>query len=96
MRVVVDRQALRRARRVVRVRLHGVPELSLERAAELRHGEVVKVESLNDDRRATLELGCDALDVRRAGEAGRAPGNRLRVVAGDGDLLALFHDPDAG
>ena len=57
VRVVVDGQALRLARREVRVRLRRVAELALEHAAELGEGWPVEVQPLEDERRARLELG---------------------------------------
>src|SRR5215218_7846853 len=53
----------------------------------------MKMESLDDEGGATLELRRDSLDVRRRGEPGWAPGNRLRIV-GYWDFLALLHEPD--
>jgi hypothetical protein len=62
-----------------------VAELDLERAAELGERLPVQVQALEDDRRAVLELGQDALDVRRAREGLRPPGKILRVL-GDVEL----------
>ena len=45
------------------------------------------MEALEHDRRAALPFGEHALDVRRAGEGGRAPGDVDRVVA-DAQLIA--------
>jgi hypothetical protein len=53
------------------------------------------LERLEDDRRAALELGRDALDARRAREGLRRPRNVLRVV-GENDLLALLDDAERG
>ena len=64
VRVVVHREALRVARRVVRVRLDAVAERLLERAAEDRERVPADVQRLEHDRRAGLPL-------RRAGAARR-------------------------
>jgi hypothetical protein len=90
----MDRQALRASRGEVRVRLGGVAELGLERAAELGQRPPVQVQALEDDRRAVLELGEDALDVGGPAEGLRAPREILRVV-GDLELRAGLGQPEA-
>jgi hypothetical protein len=94
VRVVVDREALRRSRREVGVRLRGEAELCLQRPAELRERLPVQVQALEDDRRAVLELGEDSLDIRGAREGLRPPGEVLRVV-GDVELRAGLCQPEA-
>jgi len=74
VRVVVDREALRRPRREVGVRLRRMAELRLELPAELRERLPVQVQALEDDRRTILELGEDPLDIRGAREGLRPPG----------------------
>jgi hypothetical protein len=56
-----------------------VSELPLEAAAVLGERLPVQMEPLENDRCAVLELGEDALDVRRAGERLRPPRQILRV-----------------
>ncbi len=64
VRVVMDLEALRaRGRRVVRVRLHGMAELTLEVAAEIGERRVLELERLEHDRRAALELRRDPFDL---------------------------------
>jgi hypothetical protein len=94
VRVVVDREALRRPRREVGVRLRRMAELGLERPAELRERLPVQVQALEDDRRTILELGEDPLDIRGAREGLRPPGEVLRVV-GDVELRARLREPEA-
>jgi hypothetical protein len=94
VRVVVDRQALRGARREVGIRLRRMAELGFQRPAELRERLPVQVQALEDDRRAVLELGEDTLDICGAREGLRPPGEVLRVV-GDGELCAGLREPEA-
>jgi hypothetical protein len=70
-------------------------ELTLELAAELGERRMLELESLEDDRRAALELLCDPLDPSGSGERGGRPRNVLRVVADD-DLRILLDDPEPG
>ena len=75
MRVVVHGEALRVARREVRVRLGGMAELAFERAAEFGERRPGEMESLEDDCRACLELGSgrgsmSAVPVKGAGRQG--------------------------
>jgi hypothetical protein len=74
MRVVVDCEALRATRGVVRIRLGRVAELGLEPAAEPGQRRPVQVQALEHDCRAVLEGGRDAVGVGAAGESVRAPG----------------------
>ena len=69
-------------------------ELGLELPAELRQRRMLQLEGLEDDRRAALELGRDALDAGRPREWLRRPRDVLRVV-GEDDLLALLDDPES-
>ena len=92
VRVVVHGEALRAARRVVRVRLHGVAERLLEQAAEDGERVPAHVERLEDDRRPGLPLGEDARDVHGARER-RAPGDVAAVLA-DGELPAFADEPE--
>ena len=78
--VVVHREALRAAGRVVRVGLHRQAERLLELPAEDRQREPVDVQRLEDDRGAGLPLRDDAPDVRGLRER-RAPRHVLRVGA---------------
>ena len=87
VRVVVDGEALRPARREVRVRLHGVAEQRLELARVHRERRPVQVEALEHDRRAGLVLRRDDPDPSRPGEGHRPPGDVGRVVA-DVELFA--------
>jgi hypothetical protein len=64
-----------------------VAQLGLEQAAELGEGPVVEVQRLDDERGAALELGRRALDVDRACERRRPPGD-VACVAADADALA--------
>src|SRR4029077_20856429 len=77
------------------VRLHGMAELTLELAAELGERRMLELESLEDDRRAALELRPDPLHLRASGERGRRPRNVLRVVA-EHDLRVFLDDPERG
>ena len=95
VRVVVHREPLRRARRVVRVHLRGMAQRAFERAAERAELRPVEVEALQDDRRPALPFGQHAIDVGRPGEAGGTPGDVGRVVA-DGKLLARLDEPEPG
>ncbi len=94
VRVVVHREPLRARRRVVRVRLHGMTELSLEATAELGQRRVLQLERLEDDRRAAVELVGDPLDASRRRERLRRPRNVLRVV-GEDDLLVFLDDSES-
>ena len=88
------REALRAARRVVRVRLRGVAELGLQRAAELSERRPVVVQRLEDDRRALGERRGDAVGVGRSGELGRPPGNVRRILR-ERDLRAGLDQAEA-
>jgi hypothetical protein len=57
-----------------------MPELPFQGPAELREGEPVQVQALEDDRRAVLELREDALHLGRGRERRRAPGEVGRVA----------------
>ena len=92
VRVVVDGEALRAPRRVVRVRLHGLLELRLQLPAEARERRPVEVEALEDDRRAALECRRDRVRVDHAREGLRPPREIGRVV-GLGDRAAFANQP---
>ena len=93
VRVVVHLEALRARGRVVRIRLHGMGELTLELAAELGEGDAGAGE-LEDDRRAALELRRDPFDLGAA-ENEVASTDVLRVVA-EHDLRVFLDDPERG
>jgi hypothetical protein len=94
VRVVVNRQALSRSRRVVRVRLRRVAESLLERTTERANVGPSQVQPLEDDRRAALPLGEHSLDIGRARERRRAPGDVGRIVARP-ELLACLDETEA-
>jgi hypothetical protein len=70
-------------------------ELTLELAAELGERRMLKLESLEDDRCAVLELRRDPIDPRASGERRGRPRDVLRVVA-EHDLPVLLDDPERG
>jgi len=70
-------------------------ELSFEGSAELREREPVQVQTLEDDRRAILELRKDALNLGRPRERGRAPG-KVRGVGGDLEPGSCLGEAEAG
>jgi hypothetical protein len=76
----MDREALRRRRRGVRVRLHREAEPRLEPPAEHRRGPPVQVQRLQHDRRPARVLIGDARDVGDAGEARRPPRDVVGVA----------------
>src|SRR6185503_8006163 len=93
VRVVVDVEPLRAARRGVRVRLHAAPERVLEQSAEDGERMPVDVERLQDDRGARLPLGDHAGDVRGASERGSP--RDVRRIGADGYLAALSDEPES-
>jgi hypothetical protein len=91
---MVNRESLRAARGVVRIRLDGVPERLFERSAEHCKWVPALVECLEDDRGAGLPGREDAGNVGGVRER-RTPRDVGRVVA-DVELAALLNEPEAG
>ena len=81
MRVVMDRKPLGGGRREVGIRLNGKAKAQLEPAAVERNRRAPEMKGLEDERGARGVLGGDPLDRCDLGEAPRAPGDVVGVVA---------------